>query len=94
MERLGEVAAAALRKALAGKPSLETRRRVERLLKPLDGEEREPSADRLRLLRGVEVLERVNSAESWRLLKSLAGGAPGALVTREANEALARRARR
>jgi hypothetical protein len=88
LERLGELAAADLRKALAGQPSLELRRRVETLL----GRLRRPplSAEPLRQVRAVEVLERVGSAEAKRLLETLAGGAPGVRLTEEARAALKR----
>lgn len=41
-------------------------------------------------LRGVEVLERVGTAEARRFLKELAGGDPLARLTREASWALSR----
>ncbi len=94
LEKLGEAAGDALRQALAVNPPLEARRRLERLLKALDTEKANPSGARLRLLRGVEVLDRLNSAEARALLRKLAAGAPGALLTREASDALARGAGR
>jgi WD40 repeat protein len=69
-----------LRQALAGKPKLEVRRRLERRLAPLEGW----SPNRLRQLRAVEALEYAGSNEAKRLLEELAGGAPDAWLTREA----------
>jgi hypothetical protein len=48
------------------------------------------SAEVLRGLRSVEVLEHVGNAEARRVLAALAGGGPEALVTVEAGAALAR----
>jgi len=93
LEKLGEGAAEACRAALAAGPSPEKRRRLERLLKPIDAEAESPSAERLRLSRSLELLERIPTAQAREVLKSLAGGAPGAWLTREAGEALARRGR-
>jgi RNA polymerase sigma factor (sigma-70 family) len=88
LEKLGEGAEGALRKALAGKPSAEAGRRIEALLNSVEGRQN------LEMLRGVEVLERLGTAEARELLETLARGAPGARLTREAKAALERRARR
>jgi len=48
------------------------------------------TGDRLRVVRAVEVLERISNAEARQLLQSLADGAPGALETVQARAALAR----
>jgi WD40 repeat protein len=80
----------ALRKVLAGKPSLEVRRQVERLLQSLS----EWSPEELRGLRAVEALEHSGTREACALLKVLAAGAPAARLTREAKAALERVARR
>jgi len=82
------LAEAALRKALAGDPSLEVRQRVERLLDNLTGQV--PQAGRLRELRAVELLELVGSPEARQLLQALAEGAPEARLTREARSAIRR----
>ncbi len=92
LEKLGEAAEPALRKALAGKPSLEVRRRVERLLKLLEGPV--PSGARLRRLRAVEVLERIGTPEAREVLQMLAKGAPEARLTQEAKASLERLAKR
>jgi RNA polymerase sigma factor (sigma-70 family) len=94
LERQGEMAEAALGKALKGRPSLDVRRRIERLLDRLGGDGTTVPADRLRLLRAVELLEYLDTAEARRLLKALAGGAPGAVLTQQAEAALGRLAKR
>lgn len=88
LEELGDSAGPALREVLESKPSLEVRRRVERLLARLD--ERELSAERLQALRAVEVLERAGTAEARQVLAALAAGAPGAWLTRQAKASLMR----
>jgi WD40 repeat protein len=89
LEKLGEGARPALRKALEGKPSAEVRRRVEQLL-----EKRPESADRLAEVRAVEVLEKVGTPEAKEVLTALAGGMPEARLTQEARAALRRLGRR
>jgi hypothetical protein len=90
LEKLGDRAEPALRKLLAGQPSVETRKRCEQLLEklaPLSGE-------RLRVVRAIEALEHMAGAEARQLLTALAGGAPEAHQTRQARAALMRRAQR
>jgi WD40 repeat protein len=85
--KLGDVAESLLRQALRQKPSLELRRRAERLLEKLAVE----SPKRLRTRRAVEVLEWLETPESRRLLEELAGGEADAWLTREAKAVLRRR---
>jgi RNA polymerase sigma factor (sigma-70 family) len=92
LEQLGRPAEPAFRKALAGKPSLEARRRIEGLLQKL--EQGIPSSKELRELRSIEVLEHIATPESCDLLKKLAAGAPEARLTQEAKGTLERLARR
>jgi WD40 repeat protein len=74
-----------LRRALENKPSLEIRRRIEAILaKP-----RLPSAEDLRALRVIAVLERIGTPEARGLLAKLAGGAASP-ETRAAQQALQR----
>jgi WD40 repeat protein len=75
-------------KVLAAKPTLEVRKRLEGLLERLAAEPW--SGERLRILRAVEVLERVGTAEARQVLQRLADGAPGALATTSAQAALQR----
>jgi hypothetical protein len=88
LERLGELAEPALRAAQKGRLSAEARRRIGVVLTHLD--RKGPSAEQLRELRAVEVLERVGSKEARTLLTRLAEGAPEARLTQEAKEALKR----
>jgi hypothetical protein len=91
LAKLGDTVRPALTRVLAGQPSPETRRRVEQLLNLA-----EPSltAEEVRQVRCVEVLEHIGNAEARRLLKTLAGGEPGAVLTREAGASLDRLAKR
>ncbi len=86
--KLGGLAVPALQKLLAAKPALETQRRVEALLDRLVAGNL--TAEQLRLMRAVEVLERAGTAEARQVLQALAQGAPGALPTQQAQAALAR----
>lgn len=91
LDGVGELAEAALRKALAAKPPAEARRRIENLLKKLDAPVL--SAAQLRAVRGVQVLEALASAEARRLLDALAKGPAAARQTSEARAALERLAK-
>jgi WD40 repeat protein len=88
LERLEELAAPALKKALEGEPSAELRRQVSRLLEKLAAQPRSPEI--VRNIRAIETLERVATPEALKLLDELAKGAPEAWRTHEAAEALAR----
>jgi WD40 repeat protein len=92
LEKLGDLAAPALRRALEGGPPLEVRRRVEQLLARLDAAARSP--EQLRVIRATAVLERAGTAEARQLLQALAAGAPGALLTEQAAASLRRLAAR
>lgn len=92
LEKVGKLADPALRKALLDPPSLEVRRRVERLLERLDGPLLSP--DLVRLVRSLEVLEYIGSRDAQKTLQTLAQGAPDAWLTQEAKAALDRLARR
>jgi hypothetical protein len=93
--RLGELGSAAepaLWNALQGKPSLETRMRVERLLArgPGAGVAPLPPAQ----LRALTVLERLGTAEARAVLEALAESPAGGALAVEARAALGRLARR
>lgn len=94
LEKLGPAALHAMRKALDGKPNLETRRRLEPLIEKLEREEWPTSGERLRICRALEVLERAGTPEASEVLTALANGAPGARQTLEAKAALQRLAQR
>jgi RNA polymerase sigma factor (sigma-70 family) len=87
LAQLGPAVEPALRQALAGRPPLEARRRIENLLRGLERQS-------VGLLRGIEVLEWLNTAEARELLRVLAAGERKARLTQEAKEALARLSRR
>jgi WD40 repeat protein len=87
LAKLDRLAEPALRQALAGQPSLEVRRRVQQLLEHLEAV---PSGDQLRSLRAVEALERIGTRPAREVLEALAGGAPNARLTRDAQAALRR----
>jgi hypothetical protein len=91
--QLGELAETALQQALKGSPNLEVRQRINGLLARCT-ETAVPAPERLRVLRSLEVLEGIGSAEAQRVLESLAGGAPESRLTREAAAAARRLARR
>jgi WD40 repeat protein len=88
LSKWGELAEPALRKAMAANPSPEVRRRIQQLLRSLEGPEM--PAQRLRLLRAIFVLEQVATPQARQALRALATGAPAARVTREAMVSLAR----
>jgi hypothetical protein len=91
LEKQGDQAEAALRRFLAGKPSLEAKRRVEQVLARLQGPVADPQV--LQALRAVEVLECIGTGEACEILRTLAGGAPDARLTREAGASLQRLSR-
>ncbi len=91
LRELGSRAAGAMRAALKSGPTLETRRRIEEVLKALD---EPPTGQTLRVVRAVAVLERIGTAEARALLKELAGGDSEARMTREAKGSLERLANR
>jgi WD40 repeat protein len=90
LRRLNRRAEPALRRALAGKPSLELRRRAEELLGQLRTFALRLDPDKLRDSRAVAVLEQVGTPRARRLLRELAGGARGAWLTEEARGTLRR----
>lgn len=92
LSELGDLAIPALKKALAGNPPAESRRRIEQMLAKLQG----PITllKQARGLRAVEVLEHVGSPEARQVLENLAKGAPEGWLTQEAKASLDRLARR
>jgi hypothetical protein len=80
-----------LRQALANKPSIEARRRLERIL---TGPRLVPAPEVLRSLRALQILEAIGDEPARRVLRRLAEGAPGSRLTREARAALDRLAHR
>jgi len=88
LEKLGDVIEPALRKALARPASLETKQRLERILKTLDALGSHP--ERLREIRAIEIAEHIGTPEACGLLDRLAHGAPDSRLTREARASLDR----
>jgi hypothetical protein len=88
LERLGQSAAGALRKALDGQASVEGRRRLEHLLQKLEAEKASP--EYRRIPRAIEALEQAGTPEARQVLEVLARGAREAQRTQEAYAALKR----
>jgi WD40 repeat protein len=86
LAKLGDVAGPAVRKLLAGKPSLEVRRRAEKLHKSLM--HWSLPGDELRALRCIEVLEQIGTRQARQILEKLADGATEAWITEDARGAL------
>jgi WD40 repeat protein len=86
LAKSGPAAEPILRKALAGRPSLEQRKRIERLLEQVEREQ-------VKFGRALEVLEHTAAPESRQLLEALAAGDAEAWLTREARASLERVAR-
>jgi hypothetical protein len=93
LKGLGRRAEADLRRTLATSPSAEVRRRVRRLLVPLDANPGAMPDERL-AGRALSVLEHVGGDEARRLVKELAEGCPTARQTQEARASLGRLERR
>ncbi len=94
LEKVGEGAVAACRKALASAPSAEARRRLELFLEKQAKAAWDAPPERLRETRALEALELAGTAEARALLKELAAGVAGAWLTEEAKAASERLARR
>jgi WD40 repeat protein len=84
--KMGDQAAAALERFLAGRPSVEARRRAEQALE----QARELTGERLAEMRALEALERMGGDGARRLMELLAKAAPDAGLTRDAGAALGR----
>jgi WD40 repeat protein len=92
LAEMGEAIRPALQRAAEKSPSAEVRQRAAFLLNRLGG--RAFVAEGLRRSRAVEALERMGTPEARDLLKELAGGADGAPLTRNAEAALKRLAKK
>lgn len=95
LRKRGRLVETELRQGLAAKPTLEMRRRLERLLAELGSDEAglQPG-DALRGRRAVQLLETLATSEAVKELKRLASGAPRAALTADAQGALDRLAGR
>lgn len=89
LQKLDELAVPALQDRLSSRQlPTESRRRVEMLLEELAG--RHLSPEQVRIVRIIEALEKIGTSESAQALEALAGGAAGALKTRQAQASLER----
>ena len=86
--KLAKTAEPALLKAVQETESVEQRRRAQSLLEKIST--LDSDGEQVRPLRGVEVLERIGSAEARAFLRELAAGRAGAPLTRHAVGALER----
>jgi hypothetical protein len=89
LEDLGDKAVPALRYILANRPPLEVRQRAERILDKLDPRHI-LSAEEMRSIRAVWVVEAIGSPEAIDLLRKWTQGTPGERLTEEAKAALVR----
>jgi WD40 repeat protein len=94
LEKAGSAAEPFLRQAIVNNPSAEMRKRLQTLLDRLEQNPVRLSADEVRHVRAVWVLEQIGSAEAQSLLKDLANGEPEARITRDAKASLQRLVRR
>jgi hypothetical protein len=90
LEQLGELAVPACRVALERNTSAEVRRRLRAVLDKQTQVDLNPSMDRLRMLRAVETLEMIGTADAREVLAGLAKGAPQARLSQEARASLDR----
>jgi hypothetical protein len=88
LDRLGDLAVPGVLARLDAAKELERRRRLDRFLEKHD--RAVPSADRLRELRSVELLEHLGTPAARALLRDLAGGAAAVRLTQDAAAALGR----
>ncbi|HEV3204810.1 MAG TPA: hypothetical protein VGY77_10520, partial [Gemmataceae bacterium] len=88
LKKMGRALAPELREALATKPSLDVRRRLETILAAISNSV--PTPEVFRHLRAIQVLEQISSREAREVLESLAKGIPEALETQEAKASLGR----
>jgi len=88
LEKMGDVATPQLKNTLTKGASVEVQKRITELLERVAM--KALTAEQLRSLRVIELLEQIDTPESKEVLKKLAKGAPAAFLTTEAQAALAR----
>jgi hypothetical protein len=88
LEKISDLAEVALRRVLDGQPTPEVQNRVTRLLDQLQGTAH--SRQHLGQIRGLEILGHIGTPEALQFIKTLAGGAPEALLTKQAKADLER----
>lgn len=89
LARVVDQAAPQLRKVLEGSPSAELRRRVEQLLQKVESRIVQ-SADRLRMIRALELLEQLGTTEARNVIEGLAQKGSDPWMRQEAKAALER----
>jgi len=94
LEKWAERAEPSLRWTLEQNPPLEMRQRIDRLLEKVNAAWQKPTADCLRTLRALEMLEHMNTLEAGRFLQQLADGMAEVELTRQAKAGLKRLAKR
>lgn len=92
LEKVGALCEPMLRTALQKPPSMDARRRLEKLVEKTQSPV--PSSDTLLALRILEALELANTTEARTMLGALAREAPPTLIASDAQAALERMARR
>ena len=88
LSQMGRLAEPALRAALVKSSSAEARQRLEALLAAPPA--LAPTADVLRHLRAIQVLEWINTVDTQQILRTVATGAALAIETQEASASLER----
>ncbi|MBY0523065.1 MAG: hypothetical protein K2R98_06685 [Gemmataceae bacterium] len=96
LEKLGVVMVKPVRDARALRPALplETHRRIERVLRPFEGEDAASTPQWRQKLQAIRILERVGSAEAKTVLEKVREDTPEAGLQAAAAAALERLARR
>jgi WD40 repeat protein len=89
LEKSGRPVTPALHQALEKASSNELRRRLKELIEKTERWPI-PPGDTLRNVRALEVLENIDSAEAWKIIRTMSGGAPGAIETEDAKATLQR----
>jgi hypothetical protein len=94
LEKWEEAPLGLYQKALAKAQSPEAKHRLEALIATQIQQRRYPSAQRLQILRALEILERIGTPGAQEVLETVAKGASGAVLTDEGKASLDRLAKR
>ncbi|MGE3807082.1 MAG: WD40 repeat domain-containing protein, partial [Gemmataceae bacterium] len=90
LEKLGQLAEQALQKTMTQTGDLEVLRRIERILEKQMAPDVSWHQERLRVLRAINVLEKIGTSDARTILENLAKGAPEEVLMREARASLDR----
>jgi sugar lactone lactonase YvrE len=88
LHRLGDITESALRDVLNKRLSAEAKRRVTHLLSLAI--QSGPPTEQLRVLRSIEILERIANDDAKELLRSIARGDPESRISQDCNKSLQR----